>query len=170
MSSERSASIKRGSTKSGIKSPKSPRLKIDSSAITSESEPEDNSQISVKKDKNALRIGLEYKAGHEPSETFVQRLKDDFPQAKFEFNTIETEEKDVFEYTLNEKMVWSYKMLKEYPNYDELHEVTYWMEQGKSFMHMYLCSYMEGGEVRMVINDRRNTPFLKRAILACTIS
>ena len=47
-----------------------------------------------------------------------------------------------------------------------------WIFQGKSFMHMYLCSFVErrGNEdVHMAINDRRNTPFVKRAILACTI-
>ena len=36
---------------------------------------------------------------------------------------------DIFEYHLNEKVVWSYKLLKEYPNFDELKEVTYWMDQ-----------------------------------------
>ena len=41
--------------------------------------------------------------------------------------------------------------------------------QGKSFLHMYLCSVAEGGEPRMVITDRRNTPLAKRVVMSCTI-
>ena len=36
---------------------------------------------------------------------------------------------DIFEYHLNEKVVWSFALLKEYPNFEELKEVTYWMDQ-----------------------------------------
>ena len=41
--------------------------------------------------------------------------------------------------------------------------------QGKSFLHMYLCSVAEGGEPRMVITDRKNTPLAKRMVMSCTI-
>ena len=41
--------------------------------------------------------------------------------------------------------------------------------QGKSFLHMYLCSVAEGGEPRMVITDRRNTPVARRVIMSCSI-
>ena len=41
--------------------------------------------------------------------------------------------------------------------------------QGKSFLHMYLCSVAEGGQPRMVITDRRNTPVAKRVIMSCSI-
>jgi hypothetical protein len=42
--------------------------------------------------------------------------------------------------------------------------------QGKNFMHMYLCTFVEGGEPNMVIADRKATPLAKRVILSCTIS
>ena len=41
--------------------------------------------------------------------------------------------------------------------------------QGKSFLHMYLCSVAEGGEPRMVITDRRNTPMAKRVVMSCSV-
>ena len=41
--------------------------------------------------------------------------------------------------------------------------------QGKSFLHMYLCSVAEGGEQRMVITDRKNTPLPKRVIMMCSV-
>jgi len=77
----------------------------------------------------------------------------------------------VFEYSLNEKVVYSTRLLKEMPNFDELIEITYWMNEGKSFMHMYLCTFVEGGgETIMVLNDKKNTPLLKRVVMSCTIS
>ena len=42
--------------------------------------------------------------------------------------------------------------------------------QGKSFLHLYLCSVAEGGEPRMVMTDRKNTPLAKRIIMSCVIS
>ena len=42
--------------------------------------------------------------------------------------------------------------------------------QGKSFLHLYLCSVAEGGEPKMVITDRKNTPLPKRIIMSCVIS
>ena len=44
------------------------------------------------------------------------------------------------------------------------------MLQGKSFLHLYLCSVAEGGEPKMVITDRKNTPLPKRIIMSCVIS
>ena len=42
--------------------------------------------------------------------------------------------------------------------------------QGRNFMHMYLCTFVDGGEPNMDIADRKATPIAKRAILACVIS
>jgi len=181
MSSGGSSSIKRGT--SSIKSPKSPRspkIKIGSSVV-SDTEIEDTASQTapiVKKDKNALRIHLEHQEGCEYAEEFIRLVREQFPNAVFE---IDTSQDDCFEYHLNDKVVYSKRILKRWPgqkekkggpDFEELIEITYWMEQGKSFMHMYLCSFVErrGNEdVHMAINDRRNTPFVKRAILACTI-
>lgn len=182
MSSGGSSSIKRGT--SSIKSPKSPRspkIKIGDS-IVSDTELEDNTSASapiVKKDKDALRIHLEHQEGCKHAEEFVRIIKEQFPGAILE---VETSPEDCFEYQLNEKVVYSKRILKRWPgqvgkkggpDFEELVEVTYWMGQGKSFMHMYLCSFVErrGNEdVHMAINDKRNTPFVKRVILSCTIS
>jgi len=72
------------------------------------------------------------------------------------------------------------------PDKEEMIEMAYWYapcgvirahftppfraDQGKSFMHMYLCSYAEGGEPNMVITDRKKTPLAKRVLLTCSIS
>lgn len=178
------SSVKRGT--SSIKSPKSPRspkIKIGSSIAVSDTEIEEVKSTDapplVKKDKDALRIHLEHKEGCEHAAEFIRLLNEQFPNA-----ILETEESqdDVFEYHLNEKVVYSKKLLKRWPgqkekkggpDFEELIEITYWMEQGKGFMHMYLCSFVErrGNEdVHMAINDKRNTPLVKRVILSCTIS
>lgn len=219
MSSERSSSIKRGTSSiKSPKSPRSPRIKIGDS-IVSDTELEDNiteaSAPIVKKDKAALkieiedqwrnfrsgestslpyilqsgsvtlkekdtlRIHFEHQEGCKHAEEFIRIIRDQFPNAVFE---IQTSQEDCFEYSLNEKVVFSRRILKRWPgqktkkggpDFEELIEVTYWMEQGKSFMHMYLCSFVErrGNEdVHMAINDKRNTPLAKRIILSCTIS
>ena len=77
---------------------------------------------------------------------------------------------DKFEYYVNEKIVWSKYHLKGYPNVDEMVEIAFWANKGKTFMHMYLCSFTEGGEPNMNVADRKNTPLAKRLILACVIS
>ena len=53
------------------------------------------------------------------------------------------------------------------PCFSQYH--CYCIFQGRSFMHMYLCTFMEGGVVNMVKEDKKKTPLAKRAILACTI-
>merc|ERR1712192_57878 len=53
---------------------------------------------------------------------------------------------------------------------DEIVEITKWGNKGKSFLHLYLCSVAEGGEPRMVMTDRKNTPLAKRVIMSCVIS
>merc|ERR1712037_165502 len=53
---------------------------------------------------------------------------------------------------------------------DEIVEITKWGNKGKSFLHLYLCSVAEGGEPRMVMTDRKNTPLAKRIIMSCVIS
>jgi len=126
-----------------------------------------------------LEIHLEYKEGCEHGLEFIRMVEEQFPNARFEK---EVSQEDVFEYHLNEKVVYSKRLLKRWPgqkgkkggpDFEELIEITYWMEQGKSFMHMYLCSFVErrGNEdIHLAINLKRNTPLVKRVILSCTIS
>jgi len=126
-----------------------------------------------------LEIHLEYKEGCEHGLEFIRMVEEQFPNARFEK---EVSQEDVFEYHLNEKVVYSKRLLKRWPgqkgkkggpDFEELIEITYWMEQGKSFMHMYLCSFVErrGNEdTHLAVNLKRNTPLVKRVILSCTIS
>jgi len=126
-----------------------------------------------------LEIHLEYREGCEHGLEFIRMIEEQFPNARFEK---EVSQEDVFEYHLNEKVVYSKRLLKRWPgqkgkkggpDFEELIEITYWMEQGKSFMHMYLCSFVErrGNEdIHLAINLKRNTPLVKRIILSCTIS
>jgi len=126
-----------------------------------------------------LEIHLEYKEGCEHALEFIRMIEEQFPNARFEK---EVSQEDVFEYHLNEKVVYSKRLLKRWPgqkgkkggpDFEEIIEITYWMEQGRSFMHMYLCSFVErrGNEdIHLAINLKRNTPLAKRIILSCTIS
>jgi len=75
-----------------------------------------------------------------------------------------------FEIRINDKLMYSKEHLGGYPSPDEIAEIVKWGNQGKSFLHLYLCSVAEGGEPRMVITDRKNTPLAKRLIMSCTIS
>merc|ERR1719483_1678477 len=77
---------------------------------------------------------------------------------------------DMFEVEINGKLIFSKKQLGLFPDTQEILEITKWGNQGKSFLHLYLCSVAEGGEPRMVITDRKNTPLPKRVIMLCTIS
>ena len=36
---------------------------------------------------------------------------------------------ECFEFHINEKVVYSVRQLKDWPNFDELYEVTYWMHK-----------------------------------------
>jgi len=126
-----------------------------------------------------LEIHLEYREGCEHGLEFIRMVEEQFPNARFEK---ETSQEDVFEYHLNEKVVYSKRLLKRWPgqkgkkggpDFEELIEITYWMEQGKSFQQMYLCSFVErqrNEDIHLAINLKRNTPLAKRIILSCVIS
>jgi len=114
----------------------------------------------------SMRVHLEYQEGHEGSESFLAEMTEACPGAKI---TSEALTDEVFELTINDKVVYSMRLLKKYPDFEEMLEIAKWMNKGKSYMHMYLCSFMEGGEPRMVVADRKATPLAKRLILACTI-
>ena len=34
---------------------------------------------------------------------------------------------ECFEFSINEKMIYSVKTLKDWPNFDEIYEIVYWM-------------------------------------------
>ena len=92
---------------------------------------------------------------------------------------------DAYEIDINGKLIFSRRQLGEYPDTAEIVEISKWGNkvrpavgrgpadrialQGKSFLHMYLCSVAEGGEQRMVITDRKNTPLPKRVIMMCSV-
>ena len=76
-----------------------------------------------------------------------------------------------YEIYMNDKIVFSRENLRgEMPVQDEMVEIAIWANRGKSFMHMYLCTFAEGGEVKMALADKKNTPLAKRVVLACVIS
>lgn len=105
---------------------------------------------------------------HEPECKFsielLELFRKEIPTAK-----ISDEVGDAFCLYVNNKIVYNKTLLKRFPRMDEMVEICHWMNEGKTFMHLYLCSFAEGGEPKMVIDDRRNTPFAKRLILMCTI-
>merc|ERR1712210_322122 len=86
-----------------------------------------------------------------------------------EVEAVEGDE-DTFEVEINGKLIFSKRQLGHYPERDEIVEITKWGNKGKSFLHLYLCSVAEGGEPRMVMTDRKNTPLAKRIIMSCVIS
>merc|ERR1712130_597251 len=108
---------------------------------------------------------------HEPNCAMAGDLKNaiiaEVPEAQV--NTEEGEQ-DMFEVEINGKLIFSKKELGLYPDTEEILEITKWGNKGKSFLHLYLCSVAEGGEPRMVITDRKNTPLAKRVIMSCVIS
>lgn len=130
-------------------------------------EREEKERQSKAREKNPMRVHLEYKEGCEHAKDLLHKLKERIPKAKI---TTEVSQEDVFEFLLNEKVVYSRTQLGGYPDNAEMVEIAFWMNKGKSFMHMYLCTFVEGGEPKMVIADRKSTPLAKRVILACTIS
>ena len=75
-----------------------------------------------------------------------------------------------FEFFLNEKLVFSRHHLGTYPDEGEMIEMAKWANRGKTFMHMYLCSFSEGGTPNMVVADKKATPLPKRVLLMCSIS
>ncbi|XP_040572875.1 uncharacterized protein [Lepeophtheirus salmonis] len=115
-----------------------------------------------------LNVHLKHVDGDEKAKELLETIR-----KTVENVSITTElgkDPDCFEYFLNEKVVYSKIHLREYPNIVEMVEMTKWAALGKSQMHMFLCSFVEGGEPNMVRTDRKNTPVAKRVILACTIS
>ena len=78
---------------------------------------------------------------------FIDKLQTEFPDAKFEIVTSEEGKiflkkmskicifsdifvfTECFEFHINEKVVYSVRQLKDWPNFDELYEVTYWMHK-----------------------------------------
>ena len=77
---------------------------------------------------------------------------------------------DSYEIEINGKLIFSKHHLGEYPDNAEIVEISKWGNMGKSFLHMYLCSVAEGGQQRMIITDKKNTPLPKRMIMLCSIS
>lgn len=113
-----------------------------------------------------MRVHFEYKNGDEKGSNFLAELQESCPGAKI---TSQTSEEDCFEFIVNEKVVYSKRLLHKDPDPEELMNIAQQLDKGKSFMHLYLCSFMEGGEPRMVVADRKATPLVKRVILACTV-
>ena len=77
---------------------------------------------------------------------------------------------DSYEIEINGKLIFSKHQLGEFPDNTEIVEISKWGHMGKSFLHMYLCSVAEGGQQRMIITDKKNTPLPKRMIMLCVIS
>ena len=77
---------------------------------------------------------------------------------------------DSYEIEINGKLIFSKHHLGEFPDNAEIVEISKWGNMGKSFLHMYLCSVAEGGQQRMIITDKKNTPLPKRMIMLCSIS
>jgi len=77
---------------------------------------------------------------------------------------------DSYEIEINGKLIFSRTQLGVWPENAEIVEISKWGNKGKSFLHMYLCSVAEGGQPRMVITDKKNTPLPKRIIMQCVIS
>ena len=75
---------------------------------------------------------------------------------------------DSYEIEINGKLIFSKHHLGEFPDNAEIVEISKWGNKGKSFLHMYLCSVAEGGEPRMVITDRKNTPLAKEQPIVFT--
>lgn len=113
------------------------------------------------------RSPLPSRQGCEFTENLIVKIKAVIPEAKIEH---ELGDEGEFEFFVNDKIVWSRSHLGHFPDENEMVEVAFWANKGKSYMHMYLCTVAEGGEPNMIVTDRRNTPLAKRVILSCTIS
>jgi len=114
-----------------------------------------------------VKIHVVHSEGNEQLEELLSTVRAANPTAEI---TTELGGQDSFEITINGKLIFSKEHLGNYPNSDEIAEIVSWGNKGKSFLHLYLCSVAEGGEPRMVITDRKNTPLPKRVIMSCTIS
>eukprot|EP00093_Oithona_nana_P008264 08264.XXX_330718_331093_1 [CDS] Oithona nana genome sequencing. len=84
-------------SKRSVKSPgsKSPKLKIDSSAVSENSEMEVTSAAKPNlPDKNSLRVHLEYTPGVEEVEDFIKHLHEEYPHTHLDLIEKEFEEFD----------------------------------------------------------------------------
>lgn len=119
-------------------------------------------------EKPPMRVHIEHPEDCQYTKDFLERLKESCPDAKV---TTVIGEGACWEFFINDKVVHSRRLLhgKKYPKIDEMMEISEQMYEGRSFMHMYLCTFMEGGEVNLAIQDRKKTPLAKRIILSCSI-
>jgi len=113
-----------------------------------------------------VRVNIEHGRNVELGEQLKQEILTKVPGALVD-TAIGAD--DSLEIEINGKLIYSKTNLGREPDIDEIVEITKWGHRGKSFLHLYLCSVAEGGEPRMVITDRRNTPLAKRVIMSCTI-
>merc|ERR1712227_259731 len=114
-----------------------------------------------------VRVRIEHRPNCEMTRELTEAILAEVPEAEIE--AIEGDE-DTFEVEINGKLIFSKRELGHYPERDEIVEITKCGNKGKSFLHLYLCSVAEGGEPRMVMTDRKNTPLAKRIIMSCVIS
>ncbi|XP_023344302.1 uncharacterized protein LOC111713624 [Eurytemora carolleeae] len=114
-----------------------------------------------------VRIFIEHRDGCEVVDSLIREILLVTPEADI---STEVGSDDAFEIKINDKLMFSKKKLGTYPSNEEIAEIVKWGNKGKSFLHLNLCSVAEGGEPRMVITDRKNTPLPKRVIMSCTIS
>jgi len=119
-------------------------------------------------EKPPMKVHLQHEDNCKFTPTFLEQLKEHCPDAKV---TTEIGEAGCWEFFINDKIVHSRKLLygKKFPELDEMIEISKQMDEGRSFMHMYLCTFMEGGEIQLARQDRKITPLPKRIILSCTI-
>merc|ERR1711970_1417121 len=113
-----------------------------------------------------VKVNIEHGQNVEMAERLKQEILNKVPGALVE--TVLGED-DSLEIEINGKLIFSKTNLGQDPDIEEIVEITKWGHRGKSFLHIYLCSGAEGGEPRMVITDRKNTPLAKRVIMSCTI-
>merc|ERR1711994_185458 len=114
-----------------------------------------------------VRVRIEHRPNCEMTRELTEAILAEVPEAEIE--AVEGDE-ETFEVEINGKLIFSKRELGHYPERDEIVEITKWGNKGKSFLHLYLCSVAEGGEPRMVMTDRKNTPLAKRIIMSCVIS
>merc|ERR1711936_616029 len=114
-----------------------------------------------------VKVRIEHGRDCKEQEALKSAILKEVPEADVEF--VEGED-DSYEIEINGKLIFSKDHLGEFPDNAEIVEISKWGNMGKSFLHMYLCSVAEGGQQRMIITDKKNTPLPKRMIMLCVIS
>lgn len=114
-----------------------------------------------------VKVRIEHGRDCKEQEALKSAILKEIPEADVEFVVGDD---DSFEIEINGKLIFSRSQLGVWPDTTEIVEITKWGNRGKSFLHMYLCSVAEGGQQRMVITDKKNTPLPKRIIMKCVIS